>query len=296
MSGPITLFDKSFLQSLTVDEAVLFDNFFLSIICPLFYVETLADLEKSVREGRTPEQEVRIIAQKTPQMHSYPCAHHHQMCWVNLMGKDVPMNARIPVVGGRPVKVGDQRGVVFEEVPEAEAFHRWQAEEFLEVERRFAKTWRCNLNSIDLRTVAAGRALTAGPAIEKNQGGYLIKCQVAPSFPRIAAEQLGSQWAISPITNDMFVENGQIARVSGLASLPQKIRSCLSLQKGESFFDPNSGVRFAEYSAAFHDSPWFSRLLVIEVVRQSAIPHYTPLRSVKTRLCNVLSAFGTWRC
>jgi hypothetical protein len=44
--GPITVFDKSFLQSLTVDESVWFDRFFVGVVCPIFYVETLADLSK----------------------------------------------------------------------------------------------------------------------------------------------------------------------------------------------------------------------------------------------------------
>ena len=35
--GPITLFDKSFLQAISLDEAVWFDRF----VCPVFYVETL---------------------------------------------------------------------------------------------------------------------------------------------------------------------------------------------------------------------------------------------------------------
>ena len=73
--GPTILFDKSFLQSLSLDESVLFDHFFIPVICPLFYVETLADLEKAVRQGRTPEEEVGIIAQKTPEVHGTPCAH-----------------------------------------------------------------------------------------------------------------------------------------------------------------------------------------------------------------------------
>jgi hypothetical protein len=60
--GPITLFDKSFLQSLSVDESVWFDHFFLTNVCPLFYVETMADLEKSPQKGRAAEDEVRIIA------------------------------------------------------------------------------------------------------------------------------------------------------------------------------------------------------------------------------------------
>lgn len=56
--GPIALFDKSFLQSLNIDEAVWFDQFFIANISPLFYVETLADLDKEIRHGRTAEDVV----------------------------------------------------------------------------------------------------------------------------------------------------------------------------------------------------------------------------------------------
>lgn len=48
--GPIFLFDKSFLQSLSVDESVWFNNFFICNVCPIFYCETLADLGKSVSQ------------------------------------------------------------------------------------------------------------------------------------------------------------------------------------------------------------------------------------------------------
>jgi hypothetical protein len=41
-----TLFDKSFLQSLSVDDSVWFDQHFMPVVCPVFYVETLADLAK----------------------------------------------------------------------------------------------------------------------------------------------------------------------------------------------------------------------------------------------------------
>jgi len=47
--GPIVLFDKSFLQSLNIDEAVWFDHFFISNIPPIFFTETLADLKKYER-------------------------------------------------------------------------------------------------------------------------------------------------------------------------------------------------------------------------------------------------------
>ena len=63
--GPITIFDKSALQALNMDESVWFDVFFLANIVPVFYVETLADLEKEVAAGKTPEQVVGTIAAKT---------------------------------------------------------------------------------------------------------------------------------------------------------------------------------------------------------------------------------------
>lgn len=154
--GPITLFDKSFLQSLSLDESVLFDHFFLTVLCSLFYVETLADLEKAVRQGRTPEKEVGIIADKTPEMHVTPCANHLDLCMNSLMGVRVPMDGRVPRSDGRPVKVHGQSGIVYEESPEEQAFGRWQRGEFLSVERLFASVWRKALNSLDLTTIASG--------------------------------------------------------------------------------------------------------------------------------------------
>jgi hypothetical protein len=47
--GPIVLFDKSFIEMLNVDEAVLFDALYSSVICPVFYSEVLADLSKQPR-------------------------------------------------------------------------------------------------------------------------------------------------------------------------------------------------------------------------------------------------------
>lgn len=154
--GPIALFDKSFLQSLSVDESVWFDHFFYPTVCPLFYVETLADLTKATgSSGRTAEDEVRIIADKTPVLSGGLCVHHRELCISNLMGQPVPMNGQIPMVGGRPVKAPDgKRGLVFDESPEAQAFSRWQHGEFREIERKFAAGWRRMLTTLDLAATA----------------------------------------------------------------------------------------------------------------------------------------------
>ncbi len=66
------LFDKSFLQSISTDEAVWFDRFFMPVVCPIFYVETLAELAKEPSQRRQPEEVVRDIANKFPEMGGGP--------------------------------------------------------------------------------------------------------------------------------------------------------------------------------------------------------------------------------
>lgn len=143
--GPITIFDKSALQSLSVNEAALFGQFYRTVITPLFFVETMADLEKKVAAGRTPEQVVRTIAAKTANLTADPNAHHDRLVVANLLGRFTVMDGRPHVVGGRPVESGGRKGIVFDEAPEAEALHRWERGEFLEIERRFARAWRDSL-------------------------------------------------------------------------------------------------------------------------------------------------------
>ena len=87
-----TLFDKSFLQSLSLDESVWFDNYFNPIISPIFYVETLADLGKTESRHRTGQEEVRIIADKFPDMSCTPVVHHRTLCIAELLGERIPLN------------------------------------------------------------------------------------------------------------------------------------------------------------------------------------------------------------
>jgi hypothetical protein len=141
--GPTVVFDKSFLQTLTVDESVWFDHHFVGVITPLFFVETLADLEKErIRPGRTPEDEVRIIAEKVPEMNSVPHIHHVTLCHGELLGFEVPFQGRPVLSGGVRTTAGDKKGIVYGVSPESEALERWRREEYREVERRFAKAWR----------------------------------------------------------------------------------------------------------------------------------------------------------
>jgi hypothetical protein len=150
--GPILIFDKSTLQSLNVDEAVWLDNFFMSNITPLFFIETLSDLEKEVRKGKTPERVVGEIAYKTPDMSPRSNVHHMALAWGELLGKGEIEMRGFPILGrGQPVMLEGCTGIVYKESPEAEAFNRWRDGQFLEVERGYAKQWRRELESVDLR-------------------------------------------------------------------------------------------------------------------------------------------------
>jgi hypothetical protein len=149
--GPIALFDKSFLQSINLDEAVWFDHFFLPVVCPIFFVETLADLAKEPSKHGSAEAVVKGIAQKFPELGGSPCAFHVDIAINDLRGLHVPMDGRVPRAGGRSVK----SGTVYESTAEDLAFGRWQQGKFHDVEKIVATTWRKSLAELDLGKVAS---------------------------------------------------------------------------------------------------------------------------------------------
>jgi hypothetical protein len=134
-----------------------------------------------------------------------------------------------------------------------------------------------------------GRALKGAPSMTREKtGGYLLRCPILPSAERIRAADLPMDFALSD-KHDLTATNGTIAAVSGVEALPQKIKTCLSHQKGERPFHRDFGTRFAEYYRLLSGSPWFEQLLKLEVIRQAAIPYidtlnnrqYTPLQCVE---------------
>jgi hypothetical protein len=150
--GPILIFDKSSLESLNLDEAVLLDNFYVSNITPLFFVECLADLEKSIRSRSTPEQLVGSLADRTPEAQSCANVHHIRILMGELSRQfDLKKVSFRPMLDyAKPVQLGDKKGIVFQRSQEQEALDRWCDREFLDVERQIAKNWRASLARIDL--------------------------------------------------------------------------------------------------------------------------------------------------
>jgi hypothetical protein len=89
--------------------------------------------------------------------------------------------------------------------------------------------------------------------------------------------------------NDLMLAGGDIATVSGLAALPQVIKTRLSFHKGESPLHQDAGARLGEHYSVLSGSPWLERFFKLELIRLAAIPYidkvlnrqYTPLQCVK---------------
>lgn len=127
-----------------------------------------------------------------------------------------------------------------------------------------------------VNSLGEGREIVGGVAVHRDGGRVVVECTVAPSFPRTPAAGLPKDFALSA-KHDLTVENGNIATVSGLAALSQKLLSCLSMQRGESPFHPEFGSRLADYWANFIGSPWLDQLLKLDVVRLASIPYFDPV-------------------
>ncbi len=62
--GPTLIYDKSTIQSLTSKEAYWLHHHFHVVLTPTLFIEVLGDLKKVSRRGKSPEEEVSILADK----------------------------------------------------------------------------------------------------------------------------------------------------------------------------------------------------------------------------------------
>lgn len=138
----MTVFDKSFIHGITTEEAAVFDVHFMSNLTPLFFVEVLADLEKSGMDERSRTGLVKDLASKTPYMQSYSNVPHAYLAIGDLVGQLVPMRGVPAVAGGRRVQSAEGLGTVYDTPPELKAAHRWQQGQFGEDEYASARQWR----------------------------------------------------------------------------------------------------------------------------------------------------------
>jgi hypothetical protein len=214
---------------------------------------------------------------------------HEQACAASVRNASAQAGVNdLIAIGPEVIVLGELRDISASEWSlHVEAFVTGEIKTLIDFVDRFGK-----LESQDryilVNALGDGRLLSAAPAFAKSSPTFVIRCPIDPGFARIRAQDLGGQMATHPETNDLYLRNGNIARVSGLDSLPQHLRQSLSLRRGESPFHPLFGTRIEEYFMAFRDTPWLEKLIKLEIIRMAAIPYhdqtsdryYTPLRCV----------------
>lgn len=148
--GPTLIFDKSFLQSLSIDESVFLQQFFISNITPLFYVETLGDLDLGEHRGGKPITKViSELSTKVPSTSSAPNVHHKRLLVGNLYGIEVEMDGRTIRDGGaEKIDHEGKVGIHYSESEEDKALRRWHKQEYLEIEKEFSREWRVSLSNL----------------------------------------------------------------------------------------------------------------------------------------------------
>jgi hypothetical protein len=154
--APTIIFDKSTIQSLSAAEAQWLTHMFYSNITPVLFLEIMADLKKTPKDKRTPEQFVSGLAKKFSPLNSVVNVHHVDI-WLNdLIAGNTPEMCGKAIVGGGQVVTDEsgKKGIFYDEPPEQEAFRRWQKGDFEEFERLLAERWRASIDDIDLDAFA----------------------------------------------------------------------------------------------------------------------------------------------
>ena len=140
-----------------------------------------------------------------------------------------------------------------------------------------------------LNELGDGRQLAAPPSITKQSSETLLSCPVKAAFPRIRAQDLPADLKFYPESDLSLTATGDLAMVAGLQALDQKIWACLSVTRGEMWFNPTFGTRFSQYCNEYQGTPWLGGLLKLEVIRQAAIPYNDVIVGASTPLACIES-------
>lgn len=155
--GPTIIFDKSTLQSISIDESVFLQQFFLTNLTPLFYVETLGDLDlEKHKSGKPIIDVISELSAKVPSTGIFPNVHHARLLVGNLIGLPVEMDGRTIRDGGQEkIDPEGNIGIHYSESPEEIALRRWNKKEYSEIEQLFSGEWRRTLSNISFDIVLA---------------------------------------------------------------------------------------------------------------------------------------------
>lgn len=95
---------------------------------------------------------------------------------------------------------------------------------------------------------------------------------VGKKYVRQDPNQTGTDIALS-LSGDIYMKDGQIATVDGIASAKQQIMTVLSVRPGDFTFRPAVGSKFSKYFLDHkNNKELLSSLLMLEIVRLASLP------------------------
>lgn len=209
--GPIIILDKSTLQSLSNDELLFLNKYFILNIPPVLIMEIWADLAKPDKEGAISKDQVQNLAKKIYRGQSAINAHFfHCIIW-SLLGERLSMDGRILLPGGSPrISKSGKKGVVFEETPEEKQLNRWKSGDFDSEEQAIGAQWRTASKVIDLEAVRMNLAKKFKSIVRINSLAYLDSFVnnyfARPSSKTDFLSQLTEEYKIpQPIASKIFL-------------------------------------------------------------------------------------------
>lgn len=149
--GPFLLVDKSFIQSLSIEEINFLDRHFCIVISPVLLYEIRANLLKHPDDPELSREKVILLAKKVRKFDTKTVDRFELLCHAELLGAGFQLMPQIPRCNGKIVITEDgKKGVIYEESYEKKLLRKWANGDFDEEDIEEAEKFIKGIKSYDL--------------------------------------------------------------------------------------------------------------------------------------------------
>jgi hypothetical protein len=161
------ILDKSTFQSLSYDEQIRLNSYFIHNVTPILTMEILGDLKKETDKGKPPsENRVVDFARKLFPLHIIVNSYFEKLIQSELNGYKIPMDGRPFVDLEKNVKtLAGEKGSIIKESEEEKSITKWRDGLFHDADYELSHIWRKVTTKKD-RLEALKRSL---PSIDSNR-------------------------------------------------------------------------------------------------------------------------------
>ena len=152
IAGPMTIGDKSFIQSLSGPLLEEMGLYFSWVCTPTLISEIIGDLKHpKPRNGKMPEEIVGVLASKMSFAHGAEPAPLKTLVLGSLRGRKVPMHgATVPVDADSPAVLRDGNMMIVDGTVQQKMWNRWSRYDFSVDDETAAVAWRAGIEATDL--------------------------------------------------------------------------------------------------------------------------------------------------